>query len=1110
MATRTALFLDTTTGSLKGISSTADQALVAGIRSGAATNLTLDRAGAAGTTVTIGAADVTYGSSLAALNVGSTTFALANTTATTVNLGGAATTINAGAAASTFATGFNAVTSSQASVALFNTTATTVNFAGAAATALNMGNSGGTTTINGSTVVSGTLAANGATITTDDATFALLNTTATTINFGGAATSINMGVGGGLTTVTGNARVTGNLTVVGTTFTTESETVLINDNHLYLNNAYTTAAAQTGGLVVNYLPTATATTVAAGGFATTSTIATTGAATFAAGDIFQVSGATNPENNGIYEVLTHAANVLTIDTSPTEDFLQNVFVVSVGAVGALTKVNVSVMRSGTDGLWEVAAGATTPFTFSDLATGAASGWTDDGATVRLTTSTDEVAIGTATALGKFTVQGDTAAQISQVIRMAAAQTADAFLMENSSGTDLLRIDASGNFLPGQDDNVTVGSASLRFSSVFAQAHSALAAVSDANPIVSLRRDTGGNGQVAFGPGGGTAVDTGLVRKGVGLLAPSNGPNNGAGHFVPHSDNSSNLGTTALRFGEVIGNQHDVYGTASDANPVISVRGSGTTGRVSFGPGGATALDTSMRRTGVRVLSFGDAGDTTGATLLPTGDTNGAVGTSGTRWGDGQFVTFTIGTLTIGTSVSGPLDILTERASDPGATANTGKLYTKDVSTITELFYQDSAGTVTQLTAGGVVSGAWTDDGAVVRLTTATDNVGIGTVTPGANKVNITNDTVGDRNLLLVEVAAQTAAPFRIETSGATLEFQVAVGGDTTTAGDLAVNGGDITTSAATATLFNATATTLSVGGAATALSMGAATGTLTIGNPTITGTNATTLNLNGASPSIATTSAATASVFNTNATTLNIGGAATTVNMGAAASTLATAFNTITSSAATVALFNTGTTAINIGGAATTTFGGAVVMNGNITLGNADTDDITVGGEFVSGLVPNVTNTVSLGSSTKRWANLFVTNLDSLSVGTTYVAASTITAARVVYKNATASEVAHADATSITSGSNKIVGVARAGAAATADVTVDYAGVVTMDAATGITITAGDLVYLSTAAGTGEVTNVAPSASGEVIVVVGVAKTTSASGGTFLAQLAPRTPFEIP
>jgi hypothetical protein len=101
-------------------------------------------------------------------------------------------------------------------------------------------------------------------------------------------------------------------------------------------------------------------------------------------------------------------------------------------------------------------------------------------------------------------------------------------------------------------------------------------------------------------------------------------------------------------------------------------------------------------------------------------------------------------------------------------------------------------------------------------------------------------------------------------------------------GDLAVNGADITTTATgTATVFNANATTLNVGGAATTVSLGAATGTTTINNANTVVTG--DLAVNGAD--ITTTSTGTATVFNTNATTVNVGGAATTLSLGAATGT---------------------------------------------------------------------------------------------------------------------------------------------------------------------------------------------------------------------------------
>jgi hypothetical protein len=136
----------------------------------------------------------------------------------------------------------------------------------------------------------------------------------------------------------------------------------------------------------------------------------------------------------------------------------------------------------------------------------------------------------------------------------------------------------------------------------------------------------------------------------------------------------------------------------------------------------------------------------------------------------------------------------------------------------------------------------------------------------------------------------------------------------------------------TQNVFNATATTVNAFGAATTLGIGAATGTLTIGNPTITGTNATTLNMNGASPSIVTTSTGTASVFNTNALTGNLFGASTATTIGATSGSLTLRNPTIVSSSSSVTLFNTVATTMNFAGAGTTIGIGATT--GTLTLNN--------------------------------------------------------------------------------------------------------------------------------------------------------------------------------
>ena len=179
--------------------------------------------------------------------------------------------------------------------------------------------------------------------------------------------------------VDGDATIGGNLVVQGTTFSVENERVIVEDNHILLNAGYTTAAAQTGGLVTNYLPLATATTVATGGFtagvpATSNpTVTTVGSGTFAVGQLLLISDANNPANNGLYECLTHVSTTLTLrgvgTTACVEDFTDNQVTTDATVGGAITRVTVGVLRCGTDGAWEQANGATTGLSFLDLGSG---------------------------------------------------------------------------------------------------------------------------------------------------------------------------------------------------------------------------------------------------------------------------------------------------------------------------------------------------------------------------------------------------------------------------------------------------------------------------------------------------------------------------------------------------------------------------------------------------------------------------------------------------------------------------------------------------------------------------------------------------------------------
>lgn len=131
----------------------------------------------------------------------------------------------------------------------------------------------------------------------------------------------------------------------------------------------------------------------------------------------------------------------------------------------------------------------------------------------------------------------------------------------------------------------------------------------------------------------------------------------------------------------------------------------------------------------------------------------------------------------------------------------------------------------------------------IETTIAANSVVLGTDTIG----NYVNDITGGTGVTVTGTAGEGWSPTVAIGQAVGTSDSPSFAGITLT-GDAAVNGGDVTTTATTASLFNANATTLNIGGAATTLSIGAATGNTTVnnnlvvsGNLTVDGTT-TTLN----------------------------------------------------------------------------------------------------------------------------------------------------------------------------------------------------------------------------------------------------------------------------
>ena len=150
------------------------------------------------------------------------------------------------------------------------------------------------------------------------------------------------------------------------------------------------------------------------------------------------------------------------------------------------------------------------------------------------------------------------------------------------------------------------------------------------------------------------------------------------------------------------------------------------------------------------------------------------------------------------------------------------------------FGANAASTVTltgEVTGTGNVSNGTIS----IETTISANSVALGTDTTG----NYVNDITGGTGVTVTGTAGEGWSPTVSIGQAVGTSDSVSFSGGTFS-GDVAVNGGDLTTTATgTATLFNANATTLNIGGAATTLSIGAATGTTTVNNNLVVSGNLT-------------------------------------------------------------------------------------------------------------------------------------------------------------------------------------------------------------------------------------------------------------------------------
>ena len=816
---------------------------------------------------------------------------------------------------------------------LLNSTVTTLN-AGGAATTIALGANSGTITIGNPTLV-GT-----------QTTQAVYNTTATTVNAFGAATALNVGAATGIAT--------------------------LNNANIWVPNATTIDGAQT---TVNLL-TQNATTISAFTKATTANVgATTGT--------FQINNPTLVGINTTQALYNTVATTMNFAGAATTLIMgaatgvANIRNATTNIIGAATVGSTLAVTGDTTLTGDLAvngADITTSATTFNLLNATATTLNVGGAatTIAVGANSGTITIGNPTLVGTQTTQNVYNTTATTVNAFGAATTVG---IGAASGT--ATINNATLSLPNATA-VTVGQTSVAFANTTATTVNAFGAATTLNfaaatGTTTIRNNlsTGGNIAITSGQSS-TSATTGalVVTGGVGLTG-----NIYVGTNAVIGGNLSVLGTTTY-----------VNSTTMDVEDNIIELNTGANGAALSG---STINDVGIRahyyNAGDKSMFFGRANDTGFFEIY-----SDATETSGN-------ITGTYGTIKTGNVV---LTGTTDTTS-----ASSGALQVAGGVGIAKDLFVGGADIITDQTTFNLLNATATTLNVGGAATTIAVGANSGTITIGnptivgtqttQNVYNTTATTVNAFGAATTLIMGAATGVANIRNATTNVIGSLTVGVDTTMTGDLAVNGADITTTASTFNLLNATATTLNVGGAATALNLGAATGIATLKNANIWAPNATTID--GAQTTV--------SLLTQNATTVSAFTNAATANIGAGTGTMTINNPTLVGQQATQNLYNTLATTMNFAGAATSVITGAATGTFNIRNANL--------------YLPNAT-TIYSGQATFTIANVNVTSLNIGGAATTVgIGAATGTA---TINNATTNILGNATVSAATASTSASTG----------------------------------------------------------------------------------------
>lgn len=474
-----------------------------------------------------------------------------------------------------------------------------------------------------------------------------------------------------------------------------------------------------------------------------------------------------------------------------------------------------------------------------------------------------------------------------------------------------------------------------------------------------------------------------------LFVVTNTAGNGTTTTLTLSDNS-----LIIPVGTII----DVGSIGSPVNGRYAVSAS-SAGSVSFLLSGYSSSSTTIGTvSNVENITMASATSSGTTATVYYASTNTLIAASATVSLSGFSVSGYNGTYTVVTAAAGSFTVTTSGSNLATPTAGTGNITVGDLysyagwandSNSFEYYSEgyETSGTFTgqygnvkagsfQVSTPSSISATNIAAGAAIRLPARqffdTTTAASATATQ-ANTISVGQYTVGALNTSVVYTNAASLYIANAPASGTNVSItnsyalQVAAG-NTLLGGNLAVNGGTLSSTASTFTLLNTTVgvvnafaatTAVNVGGASTtayAFSGSTSGSTFTVGGAAATGNSLSINGTTGGTVSLSTpVTSGTANIFNTVTGAIKIGGASTTVVIGQSANSTLTVAGTngatgtatinTTTGVVTANLFNTISTVGNLFGSATSVTIAANVT-GTLTFGTAtvanNTNKITI------------------------------------------------------------------------------------------------------------------------------------------------------------------------